>query len=116
MSSEPPIPFREIFSRYVGVLIVVGIPLAALFLKRGWSQSLEDGEVILFSGTLNLAASWDIATHKMSGLSRTNRPILFISTLAYLIFNLCLLGLSSYYVVVGQTNQAQAGVDWLNIL
>jgi hypothetical protein len=98
---------------YFFFVVVVGVPAAALFLKRGVAASLHDGEAFLFSLALTLGVLYDHAKasfEKEAAIKEALAEIFQRETLGYVVLNLCALGVSTYYIVTSSDSGAVGGI------
>lgn len=100
-----PLPDLKQWGMYViFIVFVIGAPAFALFLKRGWGATYQDGEAFLFSGALIIAVLFDIIRElnlwTVSGLRDAYQKLQkWDDETGILSVNLALLGISAYYVV-----------------
>lgn len=98
---------------YFFLVLVVGVPAAALFLKRGLPASLHDGEAFLFSLALTLGVLYDHAKQSFEKKEKINEAFADVrrsQTLGYVVLNLGALVVSTYYIVTSTDSGAVHGI------
>lgn len=113
MSESVGISPKTLVLWYSFLVLVVGVPAAALFLKRGVPASLHDGEAFLFSLALTLGVLYDHAKasfEKQISPKEAFAEVFRIETLGFVFLNLGALGVSIYYIVTSSDSGAVRGI------
>jgi hypothetical protein len=104
---------QKVILWYSFVVFVVAAPATALFLKRGMSASLQDGEAFLFSLALTLGVLYDHAKPSFEkGISsiKAFAEVFRYETLGYVVLNLGALVVSICYIVTSTDSGAVRGI------
>jgi hypothetical protein len=117
-------PFTK-FSEIVGIdpktlllwyffpVVVVGVPAAALFWKRGLAASLHDGEAFLFSLALTLGVLYDHAKasfERKTPFKEALLEVLQVETLGYVLLNVGAVGVSIYFILTSSDSGVVGGI------
>ena len=117
-AKRPSVSLKELLLYYGFMYIVVGVPAAALFVKRGWGSSFQDGEAFLFAGGVLLALLYDHSSRAIrtsKNIPDALEEIFRLQVAGALVWNVAMLGLSTYYVVTS-SDAGAATADWVRVL